>query len=56
MRKIGGMEKKKMRYEYGDTKNRKPDIWKDRPENVQKHDTGLFTSIVEAVGGTFRTS
>ncbi len=37
-------------------KNRKPDIWKDRPENVQKHDTGLFTSIVEAVGGTFRTS
>ncbi len=45
-----------MRYEYGDTKNRKPDIWKDRPENVQKHDTGLFTSIVEAVGGTFRTS
>lgn len=36
-------------------KNRKPDIWRDKPEGTQKGDTSLFEGIVKTVGGKFDT-
>lgn len=36
-------------------KNRKPDIWRDKPDVTQKGDTSLFEGIVKTVGGKFDT-
>ena len=36
-------------------KNRKPDIWRDKPEGTQMGDTSLFEGIVKTVGGKFDT-